>query len=217
MKSTIPTRTDEPERFVTLIEDNIELRNTYALILRGIGGYKIVGEHDSCEKALKVIERDAPDIVLIDLTLPGMNGISGIARIKKLLPEIKILVITVHDEPEFVFKALCAGAIGYLTKDSSYEQILTAIDEVFKGGAPMSAKIATMVIKSFHVNPESPLTERETEVLKQLAQGKTYDFIAQTLFISKDTVKTHIRHIYEKLQVDNKSDALVKARKDSLV
>lgn len=208
---------DGATRLVTLIEDNVELRTTYALILKGVGGYKIIGEYDSCEAALKNIEREVPDIILIDLTLPGMNGISGITRIKKLLPAVRIVVITVHDEPEFVFNALCAGAIGYLTKDSSFEQILSAINEVFDGGAPMSAKIASMVIKSFHVNPRSPLTERETDVLKQLAQGKTYDYIADTLFISKDTVKTHIRHIYEKLQVDNKSDAVIKARKDSLV
>lgn len=208
---------DGATRLVTLIEDNVELRTTYALILKGVGGYKIIGEYDSCEAALKNIEREVPDIILIDLTLPGMNGISGITRIKKLLPAVRIVVITVHDEPEFVFNALCAGAIGYLTKDSSFEQILSAINEVFDGGAPMSAKIASMVIKSFHVNPRSPLTERETDVLKQLAQGKTYDYIADTLFISKDTVKTHIRHIYEKLQVDNKSDAVIKARKNSLV
>ncbi|HNP78248.1 MAG: response regulator transcription factor [Cyclobacteriaceae bacterium] len=217
MKNQINAKDDGTTRLVTLIEDNVELRTSYALILKGVGGYKIIGEYDSCEAALKNIEKDIPDIILIDLTLPGMNGISGITRIKKLLPAVRIVVITVHDEPDFVFNALCAGAIGYLTKDSSYEQILSAINEVFDGGAPMSAKIASMVIKSFHVNPRSPLTERETDVLKQLAQGKTYDYIADTLFISKDTVKTHIRHIYEKLQVDNKSDALIKARKDSLV
>ncbi|HQQ98027.1 MAG TPA: response regulator transcription factor [Cyclobacteriaceae bacterium] len=217
MKNRISAKDDGATRLVTLIEDNVELRTSYALILKGIGGYQIIGEYDSCEAALKNIEKDIPDIVLIDLTLPGMNGISGIMRIKKLIPAVRIVVITVHDEPEFVFNALCAGAIGYLTKDSTYEQILSAINEVFEGGAPMSAKIASMVIKSFHVNPRSPLTERETDVLKQLAQGKTYDYIADSLFISKDTVKTHIRHIYEKLQVDNKSDALIKARKDSLV
>ncbi len=217
MKNRMNAKDDGATRLVTLIEDNVELRTTYALILKGVGGYKIIGEYDSCEAALKNIEREVPDIILIDLTLPGMNGISGITRIKKLLPAVRIVVITVHDEPEFVFNALCAGAIGYLTKDSSFEQILSAINEVFDGGAPMSAKIASMVIKSFHVNPRSPLTERETDVLKQLAQGKTYDYIADTLFISKDTVKTHIRHIYEKLQVDNKSDAVIKARKDSLV
>lgn len=217
MKNRMNAKDDGATRLVTLIEDNVELRTTYALILKGVGGYKIIGEYDSCEAALKNIEREVPDIILIDLTLPGMNGISGITRIKKLLPAVRIVVITVHDEPEFVFNALCAGAIGYLTKDSSFEQILSAINEVFDGGAPMSAKIASMVIKSFHVNPRSPLTERETDVLKQLAQGKTYDYIADTLFISKDTVKTHIRHIYEKLQVDNKSDAVIKARKNSLV
>lgn len=193
MKNQINAKDDGTTRLVTLIEDNVELRTSYALILKGVGGYKIIGEYDSCEAALKNIEKDIPDLILIDLTLPGMNGISGITRIKKLLPAVRIVVITVHDEPDFVFNALCAGAIGYLTKDSSYEQILSAINEVFDGGAPMSAKIASMVIKSFHVNPRSPLTERETDVLKQLAQGKTYDYIADTLFISKDTVKTHIR------------------------
>jgi DNA-binding NarL/FixJ family response regulator len=204
-------------RCVMLIEDNIELRNAYALLLKGVGGYRIVGEFNSFEEAIRKLEKDRPDLILVDLTLPGMNGISGISKLKKLDPTLKILVISAHDGSEYVFNALCAGAIGYLTKDSTYVQILTAINEVFEGGAPMSAKIASMVIKSFHVNPKSPLSERETDVLKQLSQGKTYDYIAQTLRISKDTVKTHIRHIYEKLQVDNKSEALIKARKDNLV
>jgi DNA-binding NarL/FixJ family response regulator len=123
----------------------------------------------------------------------------------------------VHDDSTHVFEALCGGAIGYLTKDSNHLEILNAVNQVFAGGAPMSAKIANMIVRSFHINPQSPLTERETQVLQQLAQGKTYDYIAQTLFVSRDTIKTHIRHIYEKLQVDNKSDAVIKARNQNYV
>lgn len=202
---------------IVLIEDNVELRNAYELILKGIGGYAVVGTFSSCEEAIENLERVRPDLVMIDLTLPGMDGITGIVKIKKMFPQVKIIVVTVHDDSEHVFNALCAGAIGYLTKDSDHQEILQAVSQVFAGGAPMSANIANMVIKSFHVNTQSSLTDRETEVLRQLSQGKTYDYIAQALAISKDTVKTHIKHIYEKLQVNNKSDAVIKARKNNLV
>jgi DNA-binding NarL/FixJ family response regulator len=153
----------------------------------------------------------------MDLTLPGMDGVEGINKIKRKMPSIKVVVLTVHDDPENVFKAFCAGAVGYITKDSNHTQLLNAINQVFTGGAPMSPKIALLIINSFHKNPKSPLTERETDVLKTLAQGKTYDYIAKELLISKDTVKTHIKHIYDKLHVSNKSDAVIKAREDKLV
>jgi DNA-binding NarL/FixJ family response regulator len=212
-------KTENSNQFyrIVIIEDNDELRETYELLIKSFEDFNVVNTYSNCEEAIKKLQKDSPDLILIDLSLPGMNGIEGTMRIRKINPAIKVLVITVHDDYEHVFDALCAGAIGYITKDLNQNDLMIAINQVLSGGAPMSPKIANLIIKSFHRNPETPLTERETDVLKQLAKGKTYDYIARDLFISKDTVKTHIKHIYDKLQVSNKSDALIKARKDNLV
>lgn len=204
-------------RKIVLIEDNTELREGYEIIIRSLADYTVTASYDRCEDAIKRLPKDNPDLVLMDLSLPGMSGLEGISRLKRKKPSMRIIVFSVHDDPESVFKAFCAGAIGYITKDSSHLQLVAAINEAFSGGAPMSPKVANMIISSFHTNPQTPLTERETSVLKSLAQGKTYDYIARELSISKDTVKTHIRHIYEKLQVSNKSEAVIKARAEKLV
>ncbi len=202
---------------VVIIEDNAELRNVYRLILKSVAEYRVVNAYEDAESAIRMLKHDTPDLILMDLNLPGMSGTTATIRIKKVYPEVKILVVTVHDDTQHVFEALCAGAIGYITKDAGHHELLNAVSQVLVGGAPMSARIANLVIKSFHTNPHTPLTERETAVLRQLAQGKTYEYIGRFLNMSKDTVKTHIRHIYEKLQVDNKSDAVIKARNDNLV
>lgn len=202
---------------IVIVEDNDDLRNAYEMIISGLADYTVVATYSNCEDSLKRITKDCPDLLLIDLTLPGMSGLEGIVRYKKLLPKLKVIVLSVHDDSDNVFNAFCSGASGYITKDSNHQQLVAAINEVFTGGAPMTPRIASMIIQSFHKNPQSPLTSRETEVLKSLAQGKTYDYIAKDLYITKDTVKTHIRHIYEKLHVTNKSEAVIKARKDNLV
>lgn len=204
-------------KYIVIIEDNNELLDAYRLILNNLGDYQVVGAYLTCEEALLNFKRDNPDIVLIDLKLPGMSGVQGIKEIKKLNANVKVIVISVHDDSPNIFDALCAGAIGYITKDSGHQELVRAIEEVVSGGAPMSTRIANMVVQSFHINPLTPLTEREQTVLQHLAMGKTYSFIAKELHISKDTVKTHIQHIYDKLQVNNKDDALVKARKENLV
>lgn len=207
----------ELSKRIIIIEDNAELREVYSLVLRTIARYDVVATYEACDEALKELSKTKPDLVIIDLTLPGMSGIEGITKIKKLVPTTKVLVVTVHDDHESVFRSFCAGAIGYLTKDADPQDLIAAVEQVFAGGAPMTPKIASMIISSFHTNPNTPLTERETDVLRQLSQGKSYDYIAIALSITRDTVKTHIRHIYEKLQVNNKSEAVIKARKDNLV
>jgi DNA-binding NarL/FixJ family response regulator len=179
--------------------------------------HKVVGSYDSCEKAIKNLENDQPEVILMDLDLPGMNGIEGIQRIKKTHPEINIIVLTVHEDSEMVFEALCAGASGYITKNANHSRLLDAIDEVQTGGAPMSSQIAKMVVDSFQRNHNSPLTGRETEVLEQLAKGKSYSIIADELFIHKETVKSHIKNIYFKLHVNSKAEALEIARKNKLI
>lgn len=205
------------ESRIVIIEDNAELRNVYSLVLNSVSHYDVVATFETCEEALKELPKLKPDLVIIDLTLPGISGITGISKIKKMLPTTKVMVVTVHDDNESVFKAFSNGAIGYLTKDADPTDLIRAVDQVFAGGAPMTPKIASMIISSFHTNPNTPLTERETDVLRQLSQGKSYDYIAAALHVTRDTVKTHIRHIYEKLQVNNKSEAVIKARKDNLV
>ena len=160
---------------------------------------------------------DEPDIVLMDIGLPGISGVEGIKRIKRARPKIDILTVTVHDEDEIVFNSLCAGASGYLTKNITPQRLIEAIKEVKQGGAPMSTNIARLVIRSFQKSTVSPLTPRETEVLQHLAKGKSYTMIADKLYINKETVRTHIKNIYKKLNVNSKAAAIEKATKDRLI
>ena len=207
----------EMKNRIEIVEDNDVVRDGLKLLINSMSNHVVVGAYISCEQALKNLDKDMPDVILMDLDLPGMSGIEGIKRIKKRTPEIQILVITVHEDSEMVFEALCAGASGYITKNANHSRLLDAIDEIQKGGAPMSSKIARMVVGSFQKNYNSPLTARETEVLELLAKGKSYTVIADELFIHKETVKSHIKNIYFKLQVNSKADALEFARKNKLI
>jgi len=178
----------------------------------------VVNSYSNCEEAIKHLNNDRPDIVLMDIELPGgMNGIQGTKVIKDKNPHADIVMVTVYEDSELVFEALKSGASGYITKSSNYMELLSALDEVIKGGAPMSSKIARLVIDNFHVNPNSPLTKRETEILSLIAEGKTYTQISEELFISKETSKTHIKNIYSKLQVKSKSEAIARANMDKLI
>ncbi|MDF7817612.1 response regulator transcription factor [Runella sp. MFBS21] len=202
---------------ITVIEDNEAVKDGLALIIGSQQRFQVVNTYTNCIDALKNLRRDMPDLVLIDLELPGMHGIEGIKRILRERPHTTLLVVSVHEDSKLVFEALCAGASGYLTKDTDHIRLLNAIDEVLSGGAPMSSKIASLVVKSFQRNLNSPLSDRETDVLTLLSKGKTYHSIADELFISVETVKTHIRNIYQKLHVTNKTEALKKAVKDKLI
>jgi DNA-binding NarL/FixJ family response regulator len=196
---------------VTIIEDNALIRQGFAAVLQRSGRYQVAGHYDTCEAALRQLHHDQPDLVLMDIDLPGMSGIEGTARLKRLRPACIVLIITVFEDSEKVFQSLCAGAGGYLVKNTSADALLAGLDEAVAGGAPMSLHIASLVVKSFALNPNSPLSARETQVLSGIAQGKTYTKIATDLFIDKETVRSHIRHIYQKLEVSNKADALRKA------
>ena len=153
-------------------------------------------------------------MLLLDVELPGISGIDALPKIKKLIPEAYILILTVYEQDILIFRALGNGASGYLTKNTPPEKIISAIQEVMEGGGPMSAHIARMVISSFQRNEASPLTRRETEILEQIATGKSRKRIAQELFIDLETVKSHIKNIYHKLNVHSKADA-IKAAKDN--
>lgn len=161
--------------------------------------------------------KDPPDVALMDIGLPGMTGIEGIRILKEKLPDLDILVLTIQSESDTVFDALCAGACGYLMKDTPPAQLLDAIQESYDGGAPMSTRIARLVVKSFQIEQQTLLTTRETEVLTHLCKGKSYKMIADDLFISEETVRRHIKNIYRKLEVHSKSEAVAKAFKERLV
>lgn len=202
---------------IVIVEDNVALKDGYALILNSIKNYFIVNTYTNCEDALRMLHSDKPDLILMDLELPGMNGIEGIKEVKKRLPNVAILVVTVYENSDLVFNALCAGAIGYITKNSNHVELLDALEELFEGGAPMSSHIAKMVVQSFQRNQASPLSKRETDVLTLIAKGKTYAEIADDLFVSHDTAKSHIKNIYSKLQVHKKSEAIAKAKDEKLI
>ena len=193
---------------ITIIEDNEKIREGFAAVVESLGRYDVVSQYSNCEDAISHLEEDIPDVVLMDIGLPGMSGVEGTARIKKLLPACIILIITVMEESEKVFQSLCAGAGGYIVKNSNVEDIVRSIDEALAGGAPMSLQIAKMVVQSFNRPGDSPLSARETEVLQGIAQGKSYTKIATELFVSKDTVRSHIKNIYQKLAVNSKAEAL---------
>jgi DNA-binding NarL/FixJ family response regulator len=202
---------------ITIVEDNEVVKDGFELLINGMSEHNVVSTYTNCEDAIEKIKEDDPDIILMDLELPGMHGIEGIKHIKKIIPKVNIIVITVHENSQLVFESLVAGATGYITKSSNYNKVLEAIDETMKGGAPMSTNIARLVVESFQRNTNSPLSPRETEVLELLSKGKSYSVIANELFIHKETVKSHIKNIYYKLQVNSKADAIEKALKNKLI
>lgn len=209
---------------VAIIEDNNTIREGLAALINGTPGYSCVGSYVDCETFLAKLESLAVDIVLMDIGLPGMSGIDGISKAKKIKPELNILMLTVYEDSNTVFKALCAGACGYLVKKTPPSRLLDAIKDAFEGGSPMSSLIARQVITVFQHEAELEsgenefdLTSREKEVLNLLAEGNNYQEIADRLFISVDTVRHHIRNIYRKLHVHSQSEAVAKAIRKGLI
>lgn len=202
---------------VVLVEDDQEIRNSFNLIVNSSQRFLVVGTYSNCEDAIAALSKDKPEIVLMDIELPGMNGIKGTQIIRDKSPHTEIIMVTVYEDSDLVFEALKAGASGYITKSANYTELLNALEEIVRGGAPMSSRIARMVIDNYHINPNSPLTKRETTILQLISEGKTYTQISEELFISKETAKTHIKNIYSKLQVNSKSEAIAKANQDKLI
>ena len=202
---------------VSIVEDDHLIREAFATLIGAMDDFDVVSTYSNAEDAIQQVETLRPDVVLMDIELPGMNGIEGITRIKKIRPKTQIIVVTVYENDDLVFKALCEGAGGYLTKNMRPERLIDAIREVMEGGAPMSTNIARMVVSSFQKNHNSPLTTRETEVLELLAQGKSYSGIAQQLYVDKETIRTHIKNIYWKLEVHSKAEAIEKAKKERFI
>ncbi|MFP2994258.1 response regulator transcription factor [Spongiivirga sp. MCCC 1A20706] len=202
---------------VVIIEDNVSLGAAFKEVIHTAANFKVVGLYTNAEEAINNYKDDGPDIVIMDIELPNINGIEATKILKDKKPNVLVLVVTVYEDSETVFDALCAGASGYLTKNASSEQIIDALNELLSGGAPMSIKIARMVVDSFKKATSSVLSERETEVLQMLSTGKSFKSIGEALFISRNTIKFHIKNIYEKLQVNSKEEALKKANDQRLI
>lgn len=202
---------------VVLIEDDKLIRTELEQMLNSSDTCKCAGSFMNCESALKELKSIEPDVILLDIELPGMSGIEGIKKIKELQPECDIIMLTVHEESESIFNALKKGAVGYLDKSASEEKILEAITDVYNGGAPMTPRIARKVLGSFKENESSLLTDREKDVLESLCAGNSYKEIAFKLKITVGTVRHHIKNIYAKLHVHSKSEAVAKALKEKLV
>lgn len=208
---------------VGIVEDDDNIREAISAVIGGAKGYACKHVYDSCESAL-IDRQSPPDVMLMDIHLGDgmMSGIEGVRRLKAIHPKMEILMLTVYEENEKIFDSLCAGASGYLLKKTPPEEILKAIGEVKNGGAPISASIARRVLDLFKTVappslPEVNLTPREREILEHLVRGSSYKKIAADLFVSIDTVASHIKHIYEKLHVHSKSEAVAKALKHRLV
>lgn len=202
---------------ICLIEDDATIREGYAFLLGNTPGLSVVATYPNADEALKKIATEKPEVILLDIELPGTSGLDALPKLKKLLPDTYILMLTVYEQPNHIFRALGTGASGYLTKNSSPEKIVSAIHEVMEGGGPMSAQIARMVISSFQRSEASPLTKRETEILELISVGKSRKKIAEELFIDLETVKSHIKNIYQKLDVHSKEDALKTAKEQKFI
>jgi DNA-binding NarL/FixJ family response regulator len=207
---------------VVVVEDRRELREGLSALIDGTEGYRCVRSYGSMEEALAGIARDTPDVVLLDIGLPGMSGIDGARVLKQRLPSARILMLTVYEDDERIFEALCAGATGYLLKKTPPARLLGDLKEAVDGGAPMSPEVARRVVELFRtIQPprtvDYHLTPHETRLLRLLVDGHNYKTAAVELGVSVNTISFHMRHVYDKLQVHSKSEAVAKALKGRLV
>ncbi|MDB6174309.1 MAG: two component transcriptional regulator, LuxR family [Chthoniobacteraceae bacterium] len=200
---------------VALVEDNPLLRRQLAQLLQNAPGFHCAGVFADAETALATLPSHPPDVVLMDIQLPQMSGVECVARLKAALPTVNVLILTVYDDSESIFQALENGANGYLLKRTPPAELLTAIEDVQRGGAPMSGHIARLVVQSFHRRGPSPrssenLTPREEEVLRLVAQGFINKEIAERLTVGVETVRQHLKNIYAKLHVKGRTEAAMK-------
>jgi len=207
---------------VAIIEDEREIRECLALLVNGSEGYSCSGSYRSMEDALERIGQLLPDVVLSDIGLPGMSGIDGVRILKQRYPDLLVLMLTVYDDDERIFDAMCAGACGYLLKKTPPARLLESLREVAAGGAPMSPEVARRVIALFReIRPperaDYQLTPHETRLLKLFVEGHNYKTAAAELRVSVNTVNFHVRSIYDKLQVHSRSEAVAKALINRLV
>jgi DNA-binding NarL/FixJ family response regulator len=204
---------------ISIVEDNDQLRGTLAKVIGRAEGFRFATDYASAEDALADLPKAKPDVVLMDINLPGINGVECVRKLKALLPQTQVMMLTVYEDTENIFNALAAGANGYMLKRTPTKELIEAIREMQRGGSPMTTHIARLVVQSFQ-KPAAPasasggdlseLSEREQQVLDLLAQGLIYKEIAEKLNIGYETVHTYIRRIYEKLQVRTRTEAVAK-------
>ncbi|HEY2328360.1 MAG TPA: response regulator transcription factor [Verrucomicrobiae bacterium] len=204
---------------VSIVEDNDKLRGTLAKVIGRADGFRFVSDYANAEDALADLPKAEPDVVLMDINLPGMNGVECVRKLKAILPKMQVMMLTVYEDTENIFNALAAGANGYMLKRTPTKELIEAIHEVHRGGSPMTTHIARLVVQSFQkaaapasstASDLAELSEREQQVLDLLAQGLIYKEIADKLNIGYETVHTYIRRIYEKLQVRTRTEAVAK-------
>jgi DNA-binding NarL/FixJ family response regulator len=207
---------------VAIFEDNQLLRESLQQLINNAEGMACSGAFPDANKLLRNMQMANPDVVMMDINMPGISGIEAVQVIKDKFPQVHILMQTVFDDNDKIFAAICAGASGYMLKKTSPLKMIEAIRETYLGGAPMTASVAVKVLQMFRQQTTEKtefidLSEREKKILAQLVKGKSYKTIASDCFISIDTVSTHVRHIYEKLHVHSKSEAVAKAINQKLI
>ncbi|HUR32105.1 MAG TPA: response regulator transcription factor [Saprospiraceae bacterium] len=206
---------------IAIFEDNNDLRDSMSMIIDSVDEFELAGSYSNAQRLISKIDQSKPDVILMDIHMPGLSGIEATRDINARYPEIKILMQTVFDEDDKVFASLCAGASGYILKNTTPERMLQAIREVAKGGVFFTPAIASKVLMNFKERQSDAefimLTEREKEVLLHLVNGLQYREIADKIFLSYEAVHSHIKKIYEKLHVNSKSEAVVKAIRNKLV
>lgn len=208
---------------VLLYEDNPQLREGLTMLIDGSEGFSILASYKNCDNVRDEVEAWKPDVILMDIDMPGTNGIEGLKLIRSTSNDVKVLMLTVFDDNKNVFEAIRNGANGYILKKTPPSKLLEYIQEAASGGAPMTASIATQVLKMFSQinvdkqNEDYNLSDREKQVLQLLVDGYSYKMIAAEMYIAIDTVRSHIKKIYEKLHVNSKSEAVAKAFKDNIV
>lgn len=205
-----------------IYEDNPQLREGLTMLINGSEGFEVLAAFKNCNNVTEEVNAWKPDVILMDIDMPGINGIEGLKKIRQVNDDVKVLMLTVFDDNKNVFQAISSGANGYVLKKTPPTKLLEYIKEAQSGGAPMTASIATQVLKMFSsMNSEKGedynLSDREKQVLQFLVEGYSYKMIANEMFIAIDTVRSHIKKIYEKLHVNSKSEAVAKAFKDKLV
>jgi two-component system NarL family response regulator len=205
---------------ISIVEENQTLLENLRLLLTGEPNCEIVGAFSSAEDAMPAIHNNPPEVLLTDLAFPGMSSIELIGKVKQKYPEMDVMAHTVSDSRESVFSAIKAGASGYILKGSRPVELIEALNELYEGGAPMSPKIARMVMQEFQdkrIDEQYLLSQREKEIIKEIEKGRTYKEMADKLNLSPQTVHTHIKNIYEKLQAGDRHEALLKARKKGII